>query len=139
MSIKAFMQPPIEAETKKVIISERFADEKGKPLPFVIRAISQETNEGLRKQASKPIRKNGVTVGEDLDSIKYGRLLVLSCTVEPDFKDKELCDYYKTMDPAEIPSRMLGAGEYAKLVKEINKLNGFVMDDEALEEEAKNS
>jgi hypothetical protein len=44
------------------------------------------------------------------------------------------------MDPAEVPSRMLSAGEYAKLVKEINELNGFVSQDnsEALEEEAKN-
>jgi len=140
MSIKAFMQPPVEAETKEVIISARFADEKGKPQPFVIRAISQETNEALHKQASRPIKKNGVVVGEDLDTTKYGRLLVLACTVEPDFKNKEICDYYKTMDPAEVPSRMLSAGEYAKLVKEINELNGFVSQDnsEALEEEAKN-
>lgn len=140
MSIKAFMQPPVEAETKEVIISRRFVNEKGEPQPFVIRAISQETNEGLRKQASHPIKRNGVIVGEDIDTTKYGRLLVLACTVEPDFRDKELCDYYKTLDPAEVPSRMLGAGEYAKLVKEINKLNGFISQDnsDALEEEAKN-
>lgn len=140
MSIKAFMQPPIEAETKEVIISARFADEKGKPQPFVIRAISQETNEGLRKKAVRPVKKNGVVVGEDIDTAKYGKLLVLACTVEPDFKDKELCDYYKTLDPSDVPSRMLSAGEYAKLVKEINELNGFISSDdgEALEEEAKN-
>ena len=140
MSIKAFMQPPVEAETKEVIISKRFVDENGEPQPFKIRVISQETNESLRKQACKPVKKNGVVIGEDVDSIKYGRLLMLACTVEPNFKDKELCEYYKTLDPAEVPSRMLGAGEYAKLVKEINELNGFISPDvsDALEEEAKN-
>ena len=139
MSIKAFMQPPVEAETKKVIISARFTGENGEPQPFVIRVISQETNEGLRKQSAKPVKKNGVVVGEDFDAIKYGKLLVMACTVEPNFKDKELCDYYKTLDPMDVPGRMLTAGEYNKLVREINDLNGFSgSSNDELEEEAKN-
>lgn len=141
MSIKAFMQPPVEAETKKVIISARFTDENGEPQPFVIRVISQETNESLRRQAGKPIKKNGVVIGEDFDPIKYGRLLINACTVSPNFKDRELCEYYKTLDPLDVPGRMLTAGEYAKLVREINDLNGFTVKDEdmdELEEEAKN-
>lgn len=142
MSIKAFMQPPVEAETKKVLISERFVDETtGEPLPFEIRVISQETNENIKRQASKPIRKNGIVVGEDFDSIKYGKLLLMACTVTPNFKDAELCDYYKTKLPEEVPGRMLTAGEYNALVREIGKLNGFAeTEDEVkeLEEEAKN-
>ena len=49
--IKAFLQPPVLNETKEVIISKRFKDENGKPIPFVIRVIDQETNDRLIKQA----------------------------------------------------------------------------------------
>lgn len=138
MDLKAFMLPSVTDETKDVIISKRFVDEKGEPLPFKIRKISQEINEGLRKQSSKPIKKNGTIVGEELDSIKFSRLLIIACTLEPNFKASELCDFYKTKDPTDVPSRMLTAGEYAKLAKEIQDFNGFNEDVEELEELAKN-
>ena len=51
--IKAFLQPPVLNETKEVIISKRFKDENGKPVPFVIRVIDQETNDRLTKKATK--------------------------------------------------------------------------------------
>lgn len=136
-NIKAFMQPPVMDETKEVIVSDRFKDEKGNVVPFEIRAISQEINEGLYKQASKPTKKNGIVVGRELDNNRYTSLLLLTCTVSPNFKDTELCNYYKTNDPAEVPGRMLSSGEYRKLTSEIMELNGFG-DEETLEEEAKN-
>jgi hypothetical protein len=58
--------------------------------------------------------------------------------VSPNFKDADLCAYYKTKDPLEVPGRMLRAGEYNKLVKEISLLNGFTEDEMILEDEAKN-
>ena len=137
-SLKAFMCPPVMDETKDVIISKRFVDENGEPQPFTIRVISQEINEGLRKQCVKPIKKNGTVIGEETDTTKYGKLLILTCTVSPNFRDSDLCDYYKTKDPLDVPSRMLTVGEYAKLAKAINDLNGFGEDIEELTEEAKN-
>lgn len=140
-NIKAFMQPPVMEQTEEVIVSDRFVDEKGNPVPFKIRAISQEVNEGLYKQASTPKKKNGVIVGREFDNTKYTNLLLLTCTVEPNFKNTELCTYYKTNDPAEVPGRMLSSGEYKKLMNAIMKLNGFgdnEDDREILEEEAKN-
>lgn len=131
--LKAFMLPSAEDTTKEVKVSSRFTE------PFVIRVVSQETNEGLRKRASHPIRKNGTTIGEDFDTDLYGKLLLQACVVSPNFRATELCDYYKTKDPLEVPGRMLTAGEYRKLIKEINNLNGFTDDPEVLEDEAKNS
>ncbi|MEY8339076.1 hypothetical protein AALB16_13845 [Lachnospiraceae bacterium 62-35] len=138
--IKAFLQPPVMNETKEVIISERFKDEDGNPVPFVVRVIDQETNAKLIRQAIKKSKINGRTVKE-LDETVYGNLLVVACTVEPNFKAAELCEYYKTVDPADVPGRMLSSGEYQKLVREINLLNDFVTEEkeqEELEEEAKN-
>jgi hypothetical protein len=139
--LKAFMKPPVTDTTEDVIISDRFTDEDGKVQPFKIRIISQEINESLHNQASRPIKKNGVVIGSQTDSTKYGNLLIVACVVYPNFKDSELCSYYKTKDPLDVPRRMLTAGEFNKLVKAVNRINGFdVGDDQAetLEEEAKN-
>lgn len=44
-SLKAFLNP-IQVENKEVIVSNRF-QEDGKPVPFVIRPITQKENEQL--------------------------------------------------------------------------------------------
>lgn len=138
--IKAFLLPPVMDETKEVVITKRAVDENGKPIPFVIRVIDQETNDRLLKRAMKKTRANGRII-QELDTDKYGKLLVDACVVTPNFKDAELCAYYKTTDPLDVPGRMMTMGEYDLLVKEIRNLNEMIGDDdslEALEEEAKN-
>ena len=139
-SIKAFLQPPIMGTTKEVIVSDRFKGEDGKPAPFVIRAISQEINEALSNSCT--IRKRfGNQIVSELNNTKYQKKLILECVVEPDLKNAELCEYYKTTDPLDVASRMLSVGEYNKLAKAIMDLNEIVVtneDIEALGEEAKN-
>ena len=136
--IKAFLLPPVMEETKEVVITNRAKGPDGKPIPFKLRRIDQETNSKLVTQAQKKKKVNGQIVTE-LDSARFGNLLILACVIEPDFKNSEICAYYKTVDPLEVPERMLSSGEYAKLMEEINKLNGFDDDTtEAIEETAKN-
>ena len=135
-----FSQPPVMGEEKKVWISRRFKGEDGKPLPFVIRVIDQETDAKLLKQATRKNRVNGQMV-QEMDADRYGKLLADACVVEPNFRDSEVCADHKTTDPLEVPGRMLTAGEYNRLVGEIRKLNELVESDEeleALEETAKN-
>lgn len=136
-NLQAFMTPNTE-ETREVIISDRFKDKDGKVVPFVIKSLSQAENEEIRKRASVPVIKSGVVIGDKLDSEKYGRELVLASVTSPNFRDSELCKFYATMDPLEVPGKMLRVGEYSKLVKAINDLNGLNDDLEVLEEEAKN-
>ena len=138
--IKAFLQPPVMGKTKEVMVSKRFVGADGEPVPFVIRVIDQETNDRLIKQSTKKIKANGQVL-QELDNIKYGKLLLAACTVEPNFKDSELCAYYKTMDPLEVPGRMLSVGEYNRLVGVIKELNELVTTEDELselEEEVKN-
>lgn len=136
--IKAFLLPPVMEETKEVVITNRAKGPDGKPIPFKLRRIDQETNSKLVKQAQKKKKVNGQIVTE-LDNARFGNLLILACVIEPDFKNSEICAHYKTVDPLEVPERMLSSGEYAKLMEEINKLNGFDDDTtEAIEETAKN-
>lgn len=139
-NIKAFLQPPVMEDTKKIVISDRFKDEKGEPVPFIIRAISQEVNDRITRQSTKRTKKQNMVIRE-LDDEKYMKLLIQACVVEPNFKDSELCAYYKTMDPLDVPGRMLSVGEYTRLAQEIREINGLLMSDEELEEveeEAKN-
>ena len=70
-NIAAFLQPPVMGEEKKVWISRRFKGEDGKPLPFVIRVIDQETNAKLLKQATRKNRVNGQMV-QEMDADRYG-------------------------------------------------------------------
>ncbi len=136
-NIKAFLLPPVMEETKEIVITKRAVDEDGKPVPFILRRIDQETNDRLLRQAQKKVKVNGL-ITTNVDNEKYGKLLVQACVVEPDFKNAELCAYYKTVDPLDVPSRMLSSGEYARLMQEINALNGFDDDIDTLEDTAKN-
>lgn len=140
INIKAFLQPPVMNETKEVVISKRFKGEDGNPEPFEIRAIDQETNNKLTKKSTIQTMVKGRAV-EKIDNIKYSRELIAACVVSPDFSLKEVCDYYKTNNPLEVPERMLSAGEYKRLVKAIMELNDFTTADNIaeVEEEIKNS
>ena len=142
MDLRAYMQPPVVNETKTVYPSKRLKGADGKPAPFVIRVIDQETNNKLIKQATEKKKANGRLV-ETLNSEKYGNLLIQACVVEPDLKNAELCSYYKTMNPVDTINRMLSVGEYNRLVREIKLLNEIdeLADDEdaeIVEEELKN-
>lgn len=131
--LSAFLHP-LAPEPKEIIISERFVDEDGKPVPFKIRPLTQEENDALVKRAKRTKTVNGM-VQEYVDSSALSRSIVLAATVEPSFADKELCDAYGVVDPSLVPGKMLLSGEYAKLVQAINDLSGF---NSPVEEEAKN-
>lgn len=138
--IKAFLLPPVMEETKEIIVTKRAKGPDGKPVPFVIRAIDQETNNRLIRQAVKKRKENGVII-RDLDDEKYNKLLVQAAVIEPDLKNAELCAHYKTVDPLDVSVRMLSAGEFQSLCKAIRELSGFVGNDlelEEAEEELKN-
>ena len=50
-SLNAFLHPE-QTENREVFVSDRFK-ENGKPVPFVIRPITQQENEGLIKKETK--------------------------------------------------------------------------------------
>ena len=132
--LSAFLHPVTTQEEKEVVISKRFQDENGNPVPFKIRALSQEENDNLTKQATRQVRVNGQPL-EKLDSADYTRRVIVAATVEPDFQSKEMCDAYGVLDPLLVPGKMLLSGEYARLGREIMALSGF---EQTLEDEVKN-
>ena len=134
-NLKAFLHPVQNTDPVEVLISKRFVGENGKPVPFKIRPLSQEENDAITKRCLRQTKVNGQMV-ERLDNVAYSRRLVVAATVDPDFQSEDICKAYGTMDPLEVPGKMLLAGEYSRLSKEIMALSGFETD--GLEDDAKN-
>lgn len=130
--LSAFLHPVTVREEKEIVISRRFQDEKGNPVPFKIRALTQEENDALIKAATVTYRDRTGKEATKLNNVKYSRSLVVAATVEPDFRSKEMCDAYGTANPEEVPGKMLLSGEYQKLMDAILDTSNFGQDEEAL-------
>lgn len=129
-----FLHPVEGDEKREIVISKRFVGEDGKPVPFRIRAITQEENKRLGKQSMRLI-PGGKRGEKEIDSGVYANRLIVAATEYPDFTNAELCKGYGTNDPLELPEKMLYAGEYKRLMDAIMELSRF---DEDPEEAAKN-
>lgn len=134
--LDAFLKPVSGDETKEVVISKRFVDGDGKPVPFRIRTISEAQNQEIRRSCTRKHRDRTGAMVTEFDAEAYAQKLVLAGTMEPDFTASEMCAAYGTMDPTEVPGKMLLAGEYRRLSDAIAALSDFNDDAEA---EAKNS
>ena len=132
-SLKALLNP-IQVENKEVIVSNRF-QEDGKPVPFVIKPISEKENEQLLRKHTKKDKKTGQEV---LDRTAYSHALVAAAVVYPDLKNAELQKAYGVLGEAELLSAMLTVGEFAKLSQAVTELSGLDEDINDLIEEAKN-
>lgn len=132
--LSAFLHPITTTEEKEVVISKRFVDDKGNPVPFKIKAITQEENDALVRAATRVEEKNGRRV-EYLDDVDFARRLVVASTVSPDFSSKEMCDAYGVVSPLLVPGKMLLGFEYNRLLGEIN---GLSKSDINFEDTAKN-
>lgn len=131
-SLSAFLHPA-KTENKEVVVSERF-QENGKPVPFVIRPITQQENEDLLKKHRK-VDKQGV---EQFNRINYNQDLVAMAVVEPDLNNAELQKAHGVLGAQRLLSAMLYIGEYAILMDEVQKLSGLDSDINEDMEEVKN-
>ncbi|MFR3238514.1 MAG: phage tail assembly chaperone [Acutalibacter sp.] len=134
-NLSAFLNPVSLYEEKEVVVSKRFQDEDGKPVPFKIRSLTEDENDACQKKARRTRKVNG-RLEEYQDQLLYMRSLVVEATVFPDFHEEQLCKKYGTLTPEEVPGKMLLIGEYSALVSAIMELSGIEMN--TVEEEAKN-
>jgi hypothetical protein len=134
--LSGYLQPSPTNETRKVYVSPRFKDEDGNVLPFVIRKINQEMANSLLKKCEITKKVQGQVITQT-DNAKYSNELILACLVEPNLKEKEVCDFYGVLNPADVPGRMFSIGEYSALADAIMEFNDLDTA-ETIEEEAKN-
>ena len=123
----------------KVVISDRFVGEDGKPLEWEIRAIGNETDDELRNQCTSQVRIKKNVYMPKLDYTEYLKKLLVACVVYPNLNNKELQDSYTVMSSEELLSAMLLPGEYNALAEKVQEICGFDKDimEEKIEE-AKN-
>ena len=128
-----FLHPEMSGE-EEVIVSKRFKDKAGKPVPFVIRPLTQEENEVLIKKNTKT-EKNGE---RSFAQMAYVADMIAAAVIFPDLKNAELQKAYGVLGEAKLLKAMLYSGEYATLSTEVQRLSGFDVSEEELAEEAKN-
>ena len=132
-SLSAFLHPE-QAENKEVIVSERFK-ENGKPVPFVIRPITQDENGELLKKYRKVDKKTG---NETFNRVAYNHALTALAVVEPDLNNAELQKAWGVLGPEKLLTKMLYVGEFANLLEAVQELSGLDQDINDDIEEAKN-
>lgn len=132
MSLSAFLNP-VKVENKEVVISERF-QENGRPVPFVIRPVTQEENEEILRRHKKTDKK-GI---ETFDQIGYSHDLAATAVVSPDLEDAELQKAYGVLGKVKLLKKMLLIGEFTALGEAVRELSGLDKDINDDIEEAKN-
>ncbi len=131
-SLNAFLHP-IQTENKEIIVSNRFIENE-KPVPFVIRPISQDENKQMIKKYTKRDKKGA----ETFDRTEYVSALTAAAVIFPDLKNAELQKAYGVLGESALLQKMLYIGEYAELAQAAQELSGLDKDINDDIEEAKN-
>lgn len=133
-------QNALKIENIKHVVSKRFVNEKGKPIPWELRCITSTEDETLRKACTKrvpvPGKRNQFT--QETDYNLYLGKLAAMCTVHPNLDDSELQNSYGVMGSDALLKTMLTPGEYADYLTKVQEVNGFEVTLEESVDEAKN-
>ena len=136
--LSAFFAQNVESTiTEEFVVSNRIKGEGGNPIPWQLRAISEDENEAIRKSCTRQTRVKGQMV-QETNGQAYMAKLVAACVVFPDLKDVELQNSYGVRGEEDLLRRMLLAGEYATLAEKVQELNGYDRDINDLKDEVKN-
>ncbi|MCK9858840.1 phage portal protein [Paenibacillus sp. ATY16] len=139
-SMNVFMKGKAkQAVIEEIIVSRRYEDEDGNPIPLRLKAVDTKRIEELQDECTVPQFKKGKKVGEEVDWKRFACRLAVETTVYPDFRDQELLSSYGLVDPCDLVKEILNVGgEYAELIQAVQRVNGFDTDFEELVDEAKN-
>ena len=133
-----FAQNAAADATEEYVVSKRFKDTEGHPIPWKLRSMTEDENQECRKAATRKVKgKNGVYT-QDIDPNEYMVKLMSSSVVYPDLKDAELQRSYGVLGAESLLRKMLLPGEFAALGERVQSLNGFDQDMNELVDEVKN-
>ena len=132
-------QNAIKTENEHHVISDRFLDEEGNPIPWEIRTIDEEFNESIRKSCITRERdRKTKQVNEKTNHPLYLTRLIIECVVFPNLKDAELQNSYGVMGAEALIKKMLEPGEYSRLLEKVMEVTGFDEDMDDKVEAVKN-
>lgn len=126
-------------ESVKVVISDRFTNEKGEPIEWEIRALTATEDAEIRKRHTKMVSQGKrKPMVEKTDREAYLSGMVAAAVVYPDLRSEELQKSYEVMGEGALVKAMLTSGEYTELMRTVTELSGFDRDLDEEVEEAKN-
>ena len=141
MDLSAFLaENAVQVENVKYIVSERFLDPQGNPVPWEIRCLTSAEDEALRKLCIRrvPVEGKRSQFTSELDLELYAGKLAAACTVFPNLNDRALQDSYRVMGAENLLKTMLTAGEYDGYLEKIQQVCGFGQGIQEEVEQAKN-
>lgn len=118
MNMKAFMKEDLKNRgTMEFPGIDKFLDESGKPIPFIIKRLSRKEIKDIRdvyktksvyrdkENRGRPvIGANGqVAIIEDYDADSAGLAIMVEAFVQPKLDDPELMEYYGVVDRLDMP------------------------------------
>lgn len=139
-NLTAFLaQNAKKIENVKMVVSDRFIGEDGKPLEWEVRCITSREDETLRRdcQCRVPVPGRRGRFTQNFDNVLYLAKLAAACTVYPNLNDAALQNSYGVKCAEDLISAMLTPGEYTAYTENLFELCGF-MDKDELVEQAKN-
>lgn len=124
--------------TESFIVSERFKDQSGTPVPWKLRSMTEEENEQCRKSATRRVKGKGGVLVSETNPEEYMAKLVSASVVFPNLKDAELQQSYGVLGAETLLKKMLLPGEYASLLGKVQEMNGYDKNLNDLTDEVKN-
>lgn len=115
--LKADMEK-FKLPTKKVEIPRLSTLFNGQAI-FTCRALSSSKYSEIQEAANFDGGNQEINVGE------IQMMTVLAGVIEPNFRDKELMEHFKTPTPAELVKKLLLPGEIVTLFNVISDISGF--------------
>lgn len=117
-----------------VEISNRLKNENGENLKFKIRPILFDELNRLKKKATTFDREGKPTIDEGY----LNMLCITEATIEPNFKDVSSIEKVGVFTPEQYINKVLLAGEIDRLINEILKISGFLINIEEMVDDIKN-
>lgn len=128
-------------EDIEMIVSKRFVDDKGNPIPWILRQLTGKESNNLRKKHTKKIKNKLGRIEEQFNSEAYQEEFITSSIIFPELADADLQKSYSALGEYDLLQKMLSADELANLQI---KVSGFAEEEiiensmDNLVDEAKN-
>ena len=115
-----------------------FEIENKKPVEWILKPVSSQIDEDLRKQATITKKNTSGQSQLELDVNKYIGLLAVACTIYPNLNDANLQNSYAVMGADSLLKKMLLPGEYANYLLKVQEICGFDQKIDNMIKQAKN-
>ena len=133
-----FRENAVKTEEVKYVVSTRFVDKNKKPVEWILKPVSSQIDEDLRKQSTITKKNMSGQSQLELDVNKYIGLLAVACTVYPNLNDANLQNSYNVMGSDSLLKKMLLPGEYANYLLKVQEICGFDQKIDNMIKQAKN-